>query len=230
MNEVLPTNTNDPLFGITLSILAYGAGVWLNRKIRTPLVNPILVAAFLVVTFLLFWRIPYEDYQAGGDVITLFLTPATALLAVKVYEEIRLLKKNWLPVLVGSAAGAATSLLVVWLLATWLGLDETLMVSLLPKGVTTTIAVPLSEEQGGIVPVTMFALIVSGMIGAATFPSLLKWLHIKDPVEAGIAIGTASHALGTARAIELDDTIGAMSGCAIGIAGLWTVLFLAFAG
>lgn len=228
MNEVLPNNTDHPLFGITLSILAYGTGVWLNRKIRTPLVNPILVAAFLIVTFLLFWRIPYENYQAGGDVITLFLTPATALLAVKIYEEIRLLKKNWLPVLAGCGAGAIASILCVFLLARWFGLDETMTASLLPKSATTTIAVPLSAESGGIVPVTMFALILSGMIGAVAFPSLLTRMHIKDPVEAGIAIGTASHALGTARAIELDDTIGAMSGCAIGIAGLWTVAFIAF--
>ena len=160
--------------------------------------------------------------------IELFLAPATAVLAVKIYEQFKLLRENWLPLLAGAAVGSAVSILCVTLMCRMFFLDEVLLASLLPKSVTTAIAVPLSEQNGGIASITVAALIFTGILGAVFAPALIRLFRIKDPVEAGIAIGTSSHALGTTKAIEIGDVEGAMSGVAIGVAGLITVIYIMF--
>lgn len=220
--------TATPMFGVTLTIAAYAFGVWLNHKAKTPLVNPLLTAVVLIVCILLAFQIPYENYQPGGEMIELFLAPATAALAVKIYEQFKLLKENWLPIISGAAVGSAVSIFCVNLMCRMFSLDEALTASLLPKSVTTAIAVPLSEQNGGIASITVAALIFTGILGAVFAPALIRLFRIKDPVEAGIAIGTSSHALGTTKAIEIGDVEGAMSGIAIGIAGLITVIYMLF--
>ena len=148
MRELLAS----PYFGIFLSIAAYALGCGLNRKFRTPLCNPLLIAIVLVVGVLLVFRIPYEDYNAGGEIISLFLAPATACLAVGIYSKLAVLKQYWLPILVGAVAGSASSMLSVYALCRLLGLDEQLTVSLIPKSVTTPIAVGIVESAGGLTP------------------------------------------------------------------------------
>ena len=212
--------TSSPLFGIVLSILAYAVGVWLNRKAKTPLVNPLLVAIILVALVLLAFHIPLEHYQAGGDFIALFLAPATASLALSVYRQREILKKNLFPVLLGCAAGSLTSMLSVYGLCRAFRLDEKLTASMLPKSVTTPIAMEISRQHGGIVP----AVIITGILGSMLAPLLIKAFRVKNPVAAGVAIGTASHAVGTSKAVEIGETEGAMSGIAIGISGVFTVL------
>ncbi len=230
MNEllgVLENLTISPFFGIALTIVAYAVGVWLNKKAKTPLVNPMLVSLLLIIGFLMLFDIPYENYQIGGDVIALFLAPATALIAVKIYEQFDRLRENWLPVLVGTAVGSAVSMLCVIFLCHLFLLDQELLASLLPKSVTTAIAVPLSEQAGGLVPVTVAAVVITGVIGAVFSPMMIRFFGVKDPVEAGLAIGTCSHALGTTKALEIGDIEGAMSGVALGVAGLITVIYTA---
>ncbi len=226
--EILRNFTGQPLFGVTLTILSYIAGVKINRALKTPIANPNLIATFIVIAVLLVFGIPYDNYNQGGKMIEIFLAPATAALALKIYQQMHLLKKYWLPVLAGTAVGAATSIIVVYFMCKWAGFDEALTASLLPKSVTTAIAIPLSEQNGGIASVTVFCLVVTGIFGAMFSPTLIKLFRIKNPVEAGIAIGTSSHALGTTKAIELGDIEGAMSGCAMAITGLITVLYLMF--
>ena len=224
--------TSSPLFGIVLSILAYAVGIWLNRKAKTPLVNPLLVAIILVALVLLAFHIPLEHYQAGGDFIALFLAPATASLALSVYRQREILKKNLFPVLLGCAAGSLTSMLSVsfclygkrWQKYRAFRLDEKLTASMLPKSVTTPIAMEISRQHGGIVPVTVAAVIITGILGSMLAPLLIKAFRVKNPVAAGVAIGTASHAVGTSKAVEIGETEGAMSGIAIGISGVFTVL------
>ena len=226
--EILNEFTSQPLFGATLTIFTYIAGIKINRALKTPIANPNLIATFIVIAVLLILGIPYDDYIQGGKIIEIFLAPATAALALKIYEQMHLLKKYWLPVLAGTAVGAATSIIVVYAMCKWAGLDQALTASLLPKSVTTAIAIPLSEQNGGIASVTVFCLVVTGIFGAMFSPTLIKLFRIKNPVEAGVAIGTCSHALGTTKAIELGDIEGAMSGCAMAITGLITVLYLMF--
>ena len=220
MRELLAS----PYFGIFLSIAAYALGCGLNRKFRTPLCNPLLIAIVLVVGVLLVFRIPYEDYNAGGEIISLFLAPATACLAVGIYSKLAVLKKYWLPILVGAVAGSASSMLSVYALCRLLGLDEQLTVSLIPKSVTTPIAVGIVESAGGLTPITVVAVIVTGILGAILAPTMIRLFRISDSVAAGLAIGACSHAVGTSKAVELGEVEGAMSGLAIGVCGVVTVL------
>lgn len=220
MRELLAS----PYFGIFLSIAAYALGCGLNRKFRTPLCNPLLIAIVLVVGVLLVFRIPYEDYNAGGEIVSLFLAPATACLAVGIYSKLAVLKKYWLPILVGAVAGSASSMLSVYALCRLLGLDEQLTVSLIPKSVTTPIAVGIVESAGGLTPITVVAVIVTGILGAILAPTMIRLFRISDSVAAGLAIGACSHAVGTSKAVELGEVEGAMSGLAIGVCGVVTVV------
>lgn len=220
MRELLAS----PYFGIFLSIAAYALGCGLNRKFRTPLCNPLLIAIVLVVGVLLVFRIPYEDYNAGGEIISLFLAPATACLAVGIYAKLAVLKQYWLPILVGAVAGSASSMLSVYALCNLLGLDEQLTVSLIPKSVTTPIAVGIVESAGGLTPITVVAVIVTGILGAILAPTMIRLFRISDSVAAGLAIGACSHAVGTSKAVELGEVEGAMSGLAIGVCGVVTVV------
>lgn len=228
MLNTLTEMTSQPVFGIALTLLAYILGLKVNQKLKTPIANPYLIATVICISVLLIFNIPYENYQAGGSVIEIFLAPATAALALKIYEQRKILKKYWLAVLSGTAVGAGVSIICVYTLCKLFDLDRELTVSLLPKSVTTAIAVPLCEQMGGIPAITVFSLIYTGMLGAVFSPVLIKLFRIKNPVESGLAIGTSTHALGTSKAIELGDIQGAMSGCAVGIAGLITVLYLLF--
>lgn len=214
-----------PLFGVVLSIFAFEIGVWINKKTGWAAANPLLIAILLVVAFLSAFQIPLEAYQNGGDFISLFLAPATASLAISIYNQISLLKKNLLPVLIGCAAGSITSMGSVYLLCKLFRLDERLTAALLPKSVTTPIAIEIAAQNGGLVPVTVAMVVLTGILGAVAAPALIRLFRVKNPVEAGLAIGTSSHAVGTSRALEIGEAEGAMSSIAIGVSGLLTVLF-----
>ncbi len=216
--------TKSPFFGIVITIFAYEFGVWLNKKShKMPLVNPLLIAVVLIISVLVVFRIPLENYNQGGYVINMFLAPATAALAVTIYAQWDMLKRNWLPILAGALVGSAVSMGSVFGMCKLFGLDEISLYSLLPKSVTTPIAVELSAQTGGVPSVTVAAVVITGITGAILCPVLVKLLRLNSPVAAGVAIGTCSHALGTTRALELGETEGAMSGIAIGVAGLLTV-------
>ena len=214
MNEL----TASPYFGVALSVIAFGIGVKLQQKLKTPVCNPLIIAIVLIAGVLLIFKIPYDAYNEGGQIINMFLAPATACLAVAIYSKLKILKKYWFPVLVGCTAGSAASMASVYGLCRLFGLDQNLTVSLLPKSVTTPIAVSVAEPNGGVVPVTVVAVIFTGIL-------LIRLLRVKDPVAAGLAIGASSHAVGTSKAVELGETEGAMSGLAIGICGIITVIF-----
>lgn len=217
-----------PLFGITLSILAYAIGLWINRKTRLTLANPLLIAILLVVGTLVIFQIPLESYQKGGDIIGMFLAPVTVSLAVSIYRQRTLLKKNLFPVLAGSTVGSLTSMGSVLLLCRLFGLDEAMTAALLPKSVTAPIAIEISAQNGGILPITVAAVVITGILGGMTAPLLIRLFRVKNPVAAGTAIGTCSHAVGTSRAIQMGEIEGAMSSIAIGTAGLLTVVFSMF--
>lgn len=224
IKEILLGITENPLFGVSLSIAAYEIGVILNRKTKTPLVNPMVVAIILILGFLSLFNIPLENYYKGGNVIAMFLAPATASLAVSVYNRFSLLKQNLVPVIIGTFVGAVTSIVSVILLCKLFKIDETIMLSLIPKSVTTPIAMELSTSLGGISAIAVAAVVVTGIFGTIMSPLFIKWFKIDNSVAAGLAIGTSCHALGTSKAIEIGETEGAMSGIAIGMCGISTVI------
>lgn len=215
---------SSPFFGITLTIVAYWVGVRAQKKTGLVVCNSMLITVALIIAVLTVFHIPYEDYYQGGSLINLFLGPATACMAVTVYAKMDLLKKYWLPVLAGCLAGTVTSIGSILVLSRLFGLDKDMTASLLPKSVTTPIATAVSEGHGGIVPITVAAVIVTGILGNLAAPFLVKLFRVKDPVAAGLGIGTCSHALGTAKALEMGETEGAMSSLAIGICGILTAL------
>lgn len=214
-----------PYFGVALSVFAFWIGVKLNKKLKTPVCNPLIVAIVLIIAVLLIFRIPYESYNAGGALINMFLAPATACLAAAIYTKIEVLKEYWLPILVGCTAGSAASMGSIYGMCRLFGLEKNLTVALLPKSVTTPIAVSVTESAGGVVPITVVAVIFTGILGSIFAPFLIRVFHVSDPVAAGLSIGVSSHAVGTSKAIEIGEVEGAMSGLAIGICGIITVLF-----
>lgn len=228
MEKWIDTFTSTPLFGITLSIFVYAFFVWLQKKLHSPLLNPLMWTVATVIAILLLFRIPLENYQKGGDIIGMFLAPATAVLAVSIYNQLATLKKNLIPVVVGCFAGAVTSIGSVIVMSKLFGLDKAMQDALTPKSVTTPIAMAVSEQLGGIVPITVAAVVVTGIIGCVAAPLMIRVFFVKEPVAAGVAIGACSHALGTTKAIELSETHGAMSGIAIGLSGIMTVLICLF--
>lgn len=211
-----------PLACLALSLGLFELSKAISAKLRSPLANPLLLSALLLGALLLLTGTPLEDYESGGSFLTLMLTPATVALAVPIYRQRETLRRNLLPVLAGTLVGSLVSVASVYGLSRALGLDWELLASLLPKSVTTAIALPLSESLGGLGALTAVAVVFTGIVGAVALPSFLRLLGIRDEVAQGIAIGTASHAVGTSRAIELGETIGAMSSLAIGVAGLLT--------
>ena len=219
---------SSPLFGIVLCILAFETGLILQRRLKTPLANPLLISVALIIVFLKVSGISYADFNRGGEIVSMLLGPATAVLALSVYNQLAVLKKYFLPILAGCLAGSVASMGSAWLLCKLFRLEEALTMSLIPKSVTTPIAMGISEAHGGLVPVTVAAVIITGILGAALAPALIKLFRIKEPIAQGVAIGTASHAAGTTKAMELGEIQGAMSSIAIGVSGLMTVVLSLF--
>lgn len=211
-------------FGIVLSIVAFQGAVILNRHVHSPLLNPLLVAVTFIIIVLSVFRIPLSDYQQGAKVISWFLGPATAVLAYSIYRQIAVLKKHFLPILAGCLAGSVTSMLSSYGLCALFGLDKAVAMSTIPKSVTTPIAMSVSQELGGITSITVAVVIASGIMGSILAPTLTRIFKVKSPIAAGVAIGTCSHAVGTTKALEIDELEGAMSGIAIGVAGLITMI------
>lgn len=217
-----------PFFGITLTVVAYWLGVQAQKRTGLVICNNMIVSVALLIAVLTLFHIPYEAYYEGGSVINMFLGPATACMAVTVYAKKELLRKNWLPVLVGSLTGVVVSVASVLVMCRLFGLDAAMTASLLPKSVTTPIATAVSEGHGGIVSITVAAVIFTGILGNLTAPFLVKLFRVKDPLAVGLGIGACSHAMGTAKALEMGETEGAMSGLAIGMCGIITALAALF--
>ena len=220
MNAII----NSPLFGILLTLVAFEIGVLISQKFKYSFLNPLLIGNILIVGFLLITGISLESYNVGGDYISVMLSPATVVLAVPLYRQIQKLKQFWEPILAGIFAGSLTSIGCVIFFSKILGLSSTLMLSILPKSVTIPMGSVISAQIGGIPSVTIIAITVTGITGAVTAPAVCRFCHIKHKVAQGIAIGTASHALGTTRAMEMGEVQGAMSSLSIGIAGLFTAV------
>lgn len=218
--------TDNLLFGIIISLLAFETGLFIYKKTKFPLCNPLLISITLVIGFLLLFDIDVEVYNKSAQFINMFLGPATVVLAVPLYKQLSLLKKHLLPILVGIFIGSTFGIISVILLSNLFNLDEILKISLLSKSVTTPIGVEITNQLGGIASVTVLSIVITGIIGAVIGPLLCKIFKINNEVAVGIAIGTSSHALGTSKALELGETQGAMSSLSIGIAGIMTV-FLA---
>lgn len=210
-------------FGVFISLASYTFGIWLKKRTGWALANPLLVAIVLVVATLSLLGISYESYAKGAGIINYLLTPATICLAVPLYQQVELLKKNLKAVLYGICAGVLSSLVCILLLALLFHFDHASYVTFLPKSITTAIGLGVSEELGGYVSVSVVSIIITGVLGNIFAEKFLKLLRISEPIAKGIAIGTSSHAVGTAKAMEMGAVEGAMSSLSIVVSGILTV-------
>ncbi len=223
MDEILSQSL---FFGGMLTLVAYSLGCWMKRKWKLAIFNPLLVGIVVVILFLLAFRVDYDTYNEGAKYISYFLTPATVCLALPLYQQFEALKRNYVAILAGIAAGAVTSAACVLGLSALFHFSHREYVTLLPKSITTAIGMGISEELGGFVTITVAVIVITGVLGNILAEHVCKWFHIRDAVAKGIAIGSSSHAAGTAKALEMGEVEGAMSGLSIAVSGLITV-FLA---
>lgn len=223
--EIMTNFINDSIFfGAAISLIAYEAGLLLKRKFKMAIFNPLLIAIIAVIGVLVLFDIDYETYNQGGKYISYLLTPATVCLAVPLYQQMTLLKKNLKAVVIGIVSGVLASMVSIFLLAKLFRLSHEQYVTLLPKSITTAIGMGVSEELGGIVTITVAAIVITGVLGNMIAETVIKVARIEEPIAKGLAIGTSAHAIGTAKAMELGEVEGAMSSLAIAVAGLLTVV------
>ena len=221
MSEFIGMST---YFGFVLSIGAYIIGMYLKKKFKFALLNPLLVSIVIVICVLLAGNIDYEAYNKGAKYITYLLTPATVALAVPLYEKLQVLKENFKAIAAGIITGVVTSFITVLLISIIFSLSHEQYITLLPKSITTAIGMGLSEEMGGIGTLTTATIVLTGIFGNVIGEKVFSLLRIKSPVAKGLALGSSSHAIGTSKAIELGETEGAISGLAIAVSGLITVV------
>ena len=221
MKEIL---CNSAYFGVTVSLIGYGAGIMLKKKFKYAFLNPLLISIIFVIGVVLLCGVDYESYENSAQYLSYLLTPATVCLAVPLYQQMTLLKKNLAAVACGILAGVLASLGSVLLLAFLFGLEHDVYVTLLPKSITTAIGMGVSEELGGLVTITVAVIIVTGVIGNVIGEAVCKLFRIYEPIAKGMELGTSAHAIGTAKALEMGEVEGAMSSLAIAVAGLLTVI------
>ena len=215
--------TESVFFGVMLSLAAYGVGVFMKKKTKMGIFNPLLISIIITIIVLIVADIDYDIYYDGAKYISYLLTPATVSLAIPLYIQIEKLKKNWKAIIIGISSGVITSIFTIFGFSLMLHFNHKEYVTFLPKSITTAIGMGVSEELGGFTAVTVSVIILTGVIGNVIAELVFKIFRIKDPIARGIALGTSSHAIGTAKAMELGELEGAMSSLSIVVAGIITV-------
>ena len=210
--------------GVALSLLAYALGVVLKKKFKLGIFNPLLISIAVTILVIVFGKVDYEVYHEGAKYLSYLLTPATVCLAIPLYEQWELLTKNVKAVIAGLVTGTITSLTTVFVLALICRLSHEEYVTLLPKSITTAIGMGVSEELGGYVAITVAVIIITGVLGNMLGETICKVFRITEPISKGLAMGASSHAIGTAKAMEMGEIEGAMSSLAIAVSGILTVL------
>lgn len=221
MKEMLSDST---FLGVMISILSYELGRLLKKRFKLAIFNPVLISIVSVILLLLLFNVDYTSYNEGAKYLSYLLTPATVCLAIPLYEQLELLRKNAKAIIVGLVSGVATSLVCVFVLSLLFHLNHEAYVTLLPKSITTAIGMGVSEEMGGMVTITVAVIIITGVLGNMIAESICKIFRIEEPIAKGIAIGSSAHAIGTAKAMEMGEIEGAMSSLSIVVAGLLTVI------
>lgn len=224
ISTLLNTVSATMFFGGALTLVCFSIGLMVQKKFKLKILNPIIISMAMIIIILKLTGISYDTYNNGAQLISVFLTPATVCLAVPLYEKLQLLKDNLLAVMGGIIAGVAANLATIWGVCVMFNLDKTVFATMAPKSITTAIGMVLSEETGGVVNITVAMIVITGNVGYLLAEAIIRICKIKSPVAKGIAIGSSAHVLGTSKAVELGDVEGAMSGLAVAVAGIITVV------
>ena len=217
---------NSAYFGFFLTLLGYGLGLAVQKKTKLAVCNPLLISTVFIIAVLLAGRIRYQTFNQGAQYITYLLTPATVCLALPLYRQLRILKENLVPVLAGLTAGTVTCMALIGGMACLLHLERTMTLSLLPKSITTAIAIGVTVEIGGLSGITDAAVVITGILSTVVADLVFKVCRIKDPVAQGLALGASGHAIGTSKALGMGEVQGAMSSLAIVVTGIITVVLV----
>ena len=218
------------IVGTVASFIVFKLAVALYRKVRSPLLNPLLVTVIFIIICLCVFQIPLESYETSVQAISFLLGPATVALAYSVYRQRQILKQHFVPIFCGCLVGSIVSMISAYSLCKLLGLGDDMAVSFIPKSVTTPIAIAVSQQLGGITSITVAAVIITGILGAIFAPLMTKIFRVNNRIAKGVAIGTCSHAVGTTKALEMGELEGAMSGVSIAVSGLLTTAIVVIAG
>ncbi|MFZ6692180.1 LrgB family protein [Undibacterium sp. SXout20W] len=230
LSEVWVYLAASPLLGLTATLIAYQIAYFLYTKSRfSPLANPVAISVILIVTVLLGTHTPYQTYFAGAQFVHFLLGPATVALAVPLYQQMNKLRSQWKAFLVGAVLGSASAIATAMLIASALGASRVTVLSLASKSVTMAIAMGVSEKVGGLPSLTAALVMLTGIIGAMMASGVLNLLRIKDDAIRGFALGVSAHGIGTARAFQINEQMGAFAGLAMGLSGLLTAICLPFA-
>ena len=220
---------NSALFGLILSLVAYEIGLRIKKKLKLAIFNPLLISIAIIIAFLLLFNIDYEEYNNGAKYLGYLLTPATMCLAVPLYEQLEILKKNVKAIMAGIISGVITSMSSILALSLIFNFSHTEYVTILPKSITTAIGIGISEELGGNTDtITVAVIIITGIFGNMTAEFICKTFKINEPIARGVAIGSSAHAMGTAKAIEMGPIEAAISSLTIAVAGIVTVIAVSF--
>ena len=219
---------NSVYFGVAISLVGYVIGVQLKKKFKLAVLNPLMISIIFVVGVVLLFKLDYPSYKKQAEILNYLLTPATIALAIPLYQQLSLLRKNLLAVICGIISGVLASMSSVLAMSVLFSLSHEDFVTLLPKSITTAIGMGVSEELGGIQTITVAVIIVTGVLGNVIGEGVCKLFRITEPISRGLALGTAAHAIGTAKALEMGEIEGAMSSLSIAVAGLLTVVFASF--
>ena len=224
MNDLL----NSQAFGIMLTLFFYVAANYVYKKTKITLLNPLMISSILLIGYIKIFNVDTEDFLTDLSGINVFLGPLIICLAIPIAKNRELIKKNLLPIIVGSFVGAITTVIVVIVLGNALGMEEVIIASVIPKSTTTPIAIEISNKLGGIRAITVAVVIISAVIGTIIIPFLTKIFKVTDPLLIGMTLGSTSHAVGTSKAMEMDPTAGAIAGVALVVSGLATVIITMF--
>lgn len=213
-------------FGLVISLLSYWIAIEIRKKFPFPLFNPLLISSIIIIGILIIFDIDFDTYNKGAQFITTLLTPATVCLAVPLYKQITILLKHFDAILISLFSGCVAGIVSIFIMCLLLKADSVIYYSLLPKSITTAIAIGISDTIGGNSTITVGVVIVTGILGAMIAKSIFRLFKIKHPVAIGLALGNSAHAIGTAKALEFGEIEGAMSSLSIVIAGILTVVIV----
>ena len=217
-----------PIFGIVLTVVAFDIGIKTSKHFKISILHPLLLAVILIIATLSIFDLSLQNYQIGGSVLTYLLSPLTVVLALPMYRQLHHIKANFIPIIIGIIVGLSTSTVLTLLLGQLFNLSTDLLISIVPKSITTPIALSLTSMIGGIEAITTIFVILTGIIGAIISPLVYRYYKLDNKIAKGVGIGASTHAIGTSRAMEMGETEGATSSASIGLTGLIAIFLIPF--
>lgn len=212
------------IFVVAFTFLAYYLAQKLQQKTNLIVLNPIMVSIIIIIVFLSVFKIDYSFYREGSRLVDFFLKAAVVALGVPLYQQLEKIKKQAILIVVSEFAGCVVGVVSVVLIAKWMGASKEVIFSLAPKSVTTPIAIEISKTIGGIPALTASVVVAVGILGAIFGYQIMRLIHVKNPMSQGLSMGTAAHAVGTSKSMEISPAFGAMSSLGLIANGIFTAI------